>query len=79
MTDSTPPADAAAKPTGLKAMTSDVALKAYLKAPPRAQNAMLQGYTKAQPIVAKVAPHAKQLLGGGLGVLVLRRLRRRGR
>ena len=79
MTDGTPPTDATAKPTGLKAMAGDVALKAYLKAPPPAQNAMLQGYTKAQPVVAKLSPHAKQILGGGLGVLLLRRLRHRKR
>ena len=80
MTNSTAPADAApAKPTGLKAMASDVGLKVYLKAPPPAQNAMLQGFTKAQPVVAKVSPHAKQIVGAGLGLLLLRKLRRRGR
>ena len=86
MTDSTAPADTtatatatAAKPTGLKAMASDVGLKVYLKAPPPAQNAMLQGFTRAQPVVAKVSPHTKKILGGGLAVLVLRKLRHRGR
>lgn len=80
MTDSTAPAAAAAaKPTGLKAKASDVGLKVYLKAPPPAQNAMLQGFTKAQPVVAKVSPHASKILGGGLAVLLLRKLRHRGR
>ena len=44
-----------------------------------AQNATLQGFTKAQPVVAKVSPHAKKLVAGGLGLLLLRKLRRRGR
>lgn len=78
MTDSTAPADTtAAKPTGLKAKAGDVGLKIYLKAPPPAQNAMLQGYMKAQPVVAKVSPHTKKILGGGLALLVLRKARRR--
>lgn len=78
MTNSTAPVDTtAAKPTGLKAKASDVGLKVYLKAPPPAQNAMLQGFTKAQPVVTKVSPHAKKILGGGLGVLFLRKLHRR--
>jgi hypothetical protein len=80
MTDSTASAEAvAAKPTGLKAKASDVGLKVYLKAPPPAQNAMLQGFLKAQPVVAKVSPHAKKIVGGGVGLLVVRRLRNRGR
>jgi len=82
MTDSTTPADAAAaaaKPTGLKAKANDVGLKIYLKAPPPAQNAMLQGFMKAQPVVAKVSPHTKKILGGSLGLLLVRRFRRRGR
>ncbi|MCW2601586.1 MAG: hypothetical protein JWM02_3415 [Frankiales bacterium] len=82
MTDGMPPSDgaaAAAKPTGLKAKASDVGLKVYLKSPPKAQNAMLQGFMKAQPVVAKVAPHGKKILGAGVGVLLLRKLRHRGR
>jgi len=80
MTDNTAPADTtAAQPTGLKAKAGEVGLKVYLKAPPKAQNAMLQGFTKAQPVVAKVSPHTKKILGGGLAVLVLRKLRRRKR
>ena len=80
MTDTSAPVELpAAKPTGLKAKAGEVGLKVYLKAPPPAQNAMLQGYTKAQPVVAKVSPHAKKIVGGGLAVLVLRRLKHRGR
>jgi hypothetical protein len=79
MTNSTAPSDAVATPTGLKAKASDIGLKVYLKAPPPAQNAMLQGFMKAQPVVAKVSPHRKKILGGAVGVLLLRKLRRRGR
>ena len=73
-TDTTP---AAAQPTGLKAKAGEVGLKVYLKAPPKAQNAMLQGFLKTQPVVAKVSPHARKIAGGVAGVLVVRRLRRR--
>lgn len=79
MTDSVAPVDAATAPSGLKAKAADVGLKAYLKAPPPVQNAMLTGYTKAQPVVAKVSPHAKKLLGGGLAIVVVRKLRHRGK
>lgn len=80
MTDTTAPVEApVAKPSGLKAKAGEVGLKVYLKAPPPAQNAMLKGYTKAQPVVAKVSPHAKKIVGGGIAVLVLRRLKHRGR
>ena len=72
MTETTPPA-----PSGLKAKAADLGLKAYLKAPPPAQDAMLKGYTKAQPVVAKVAPHAKKLVGGSLALLAVRKLRHR--
>lgn len=66
-------------PSGLKAKASEVGLKVYLKAPPPAQNAMLQGFTKAQPVIEKVSPHAKKIVGGGLALIVLRKLRRRRR
>lgn len=80
MTNSTAPVDIApAKPTGLKAKAGDVGLKVYLKAPPPAQDAMLKGYTKTQPVVAKVSPHAKKILAGGLGLVLLRKLRHRNR
>lgn len=77
MTDTAAPV--ATAPSGLKAKAADLGLKAYLKAPPPVQNAMLTGYTKAQPVVAKVAPHTKKLLGGGLALVAVRRLRRRGK
>lgn len=76
-TEATPVEPPPAKHTGLKAKAGEVGLKAYMKAPPRLQNAMLQGYTKAQPVVAKVSPHTKKVLGGGLAILVLRKLRKR--
>jgi hypothetical protein len=80
MTGTTAPTDAAAPaPTGLRAKAGEVGLKAYLKAPPPAQNAMLQGYLKAQPVIARVSPHARKLVGAGLGVLALRTVRRRSR
>ena len=74
MTDSTTPAPA---PTGLRAKANELGLKLYLTSPPPVQNALLQGFVKAQPVVAKVSPHAKQILGGGVGVVVLRRLKNR--
>lgn len=72
MNDTPPPA-----PSGLKAKAADLGLKAYLKAPPPAQEAMLKGYAKAQPVVAKVAPHAKKVVGGGIALLAVRTVRRR--
>lgn len=75
MTDTAAPA----QPTGLKAKAGEVGLKVYMKSPPPVQNAMIQGYTKAQPAVAKVSPHMKKILGGGLAFLVLRKLKHRTR
>jgi hypothetical protein len=69
--------DAPAQQTGLKAKANEVGMNLFLKAPPKAQNAILQGYTKAQPVVAKVAPHTKQLLGGAAALLALRKVRQR--
>ncbi len=74
MTDGTAPAG-----SGLQAKANDLGLKLYLKSPPPVQNAMLQGFEKAQPVIAKVTPHAKQILSGGLGLEVLRRLKNRGK
>jgi hypothetical protein len=51
-------------------------MKAYLAAPPKAQTALLNGYLKAAPVVAKVRPHAKKVLGAALGLVVVRKLRR---
>ena len=79
MTDSTAPADVAATPSGLKKVAADIGLKAYMKAPPPVQNAMLTGFTKAQPVVAKVSPHAKKIVGGGLALVAVRKLRHRGK
>lgn len=76
MTDGTPPAPA---PTGLKAQANDLGLKLYLKSPPPAQNAMLKGFLKAQPVIAKVKPHAKKIAGGAVGIVLLRKLKNRGR
>ena len=76
MTDSVAPLTTT--PSGLKAKAADVGLKAYMKAPPPVQNAMLQGYTKAQPVVAKVSPHAKKIVGGSLAIVLVRKLRHRG-
>jgi hypothetical protein len=71
---------AATPPPGnpIKAKVGEVVMKAYLAAPPKAQTAMLNGYLKAQPVVAKVTPHQKQLLSGVLGLLAVRKLRRKG-
>jgi hypothetical protein len=79
--DATPveaiPSVPAVPATGLKAKANEVGLKVYLAAPPKAQNAMLQGFMKAQPVAAKVAPHGKKILAGGVGLLVLRKVRHR--
>ena len=69
-----PPAQPA---TGLKAKATDVATKAYLKAPPKAQTAILNGYVKAQPAVAKVSRFAKPALVGTSALFVLRKVRGR--
>ena len=66
-------------PTGLKKKAGDAGLKLYLAAPPMAQTAMLNGFMKAQPVVAKAKPHASKLLAGTGAALVLRRLKSRGR
>jgi hypothetical protein len=66
-----------AKPTGLKAKANEVGMKAYMMAPPPAQEALLQGFTKAQPVIAKVSPHAKKIAVGGVGLLLVRKVRHR--
>jgi hypothetical protein len=75
MTDSAAPTP----PSGLQAKANDLGLKLYLKSPPPVQNAMLQGFMKAQPVIAKVTPHAKKVVGGGLGLVALRKISHRGR
>jgi hypothetical protein len=71
--DATPPA------TGLKAKANEVGTALYLKAPPKAQTAILNGVVKAQPVVVKVKPHVTKVLGAGAGVLALRKvLHRKG-
>jgi hypothetical protein len=75
--DQTPAPEAPAQPGGLKAKVGEVGLKVYMKAPPKAQNAMLNGFMKAQPVAAKAKRYAKPALIGTGAVLVLRRARRR--
>lgn len=75
MTDTNPPA----KPTGVKAKANDAVMKAYLKAPPKAQTVMLNGFLKVHPYLGKLKPHAKKIVGGGVGVLALKRIRKRGK
>lgn len=69
-------ADATPPQTGLKAKATEVGTALYLKAPPKAQTAILNGVVKAQPIVDKVKPHATKLLGAAAGLLALRRVRK---
>lgn len=72
--------DTAAPPaTGLKAKANELGMKAYLAAPPKAQTAMLNGFVKAQPVVAKVKPHGKKVLGALLGLVAVRKVRSRGK
>lgn len=70
-------APAAPAPTGLKKKAGDVGLKLYLASPPKAQTAMLNGFMKAQPVLAKAAPYKTKILAGTGAALVLRRLKRR--
>lgn len=63
--------------SGLSAKLTEVGTAAFMKAPQPAQNALLVGIGKAQPVVAKVQPYAKQALAGGLGLLALLKLRGR--
>ena len=65
------------QPTGLKAKANEVGLALFMKAPPKAQNAILQGYTKAQPAIEKAKPLAKPVLAGTAALLALRKVRRR--
>jgi hypothetical protein len=67
-------ADAPLPPTGLKAKANEVGTALYLKAPPKAQTAILNGVVKAQPVVAKVKPHLTKVLGIGAGLLALRKV-----
>ena len=67
------------KPTGISAKLTEVGTAAFLKAPQPVQNGLLVGIGKAQPVVDKVKPFAKQALGAGLGLLALARLRGRGK
>ncbi len=66
-------------PSGISAKLTEVGTAAFMKAPQPAQNALLVGIGKAQPVVAKVQPYAKQALAGGLGLLAVLKLRGRGK
>jgi hypothetical protein len=68
---------APAQPSGIKAKANEVGLALFMKAPPKAQNAILQGYTKAQPVVEKAKPLAKPLLVGAGALIALRKVRHR--
>ena len=62
-------------PSGLKAKATELGTKAFMAAPPPAQNAILNGIGKAQPVVAKAKPYGKQIVGGVLGLALLKKLR----
>jgi len=62
--------------SGLKAKATEIGTKAFMAAPPPAQNAILNGIGKAQPVVSKVQPYAKQIVGGVLGIALLKKLRK---
>ncbi len=69
------------QPSGLQAQAvnkaTEIGTALFMKAPQPAQNALLVGIGKAQPVVSKVQPQAKKLLAGGLGLLMLKKLRGR--
>jgi hypothetical protein len=65
-------------PTGLKAKALQAVGKAYLAAPPPVQKATITVAMKVTPTVQKLAPYKEKILAGTLGLLALRRLRRRG-
>lgn len=77
MTDETATPEPTPTPTGLKATANEVGLKLFMKAPPKAQNALLNGIGKAQPVINKLKPHAKQLAMGGASLLLVRTIRHR--
>lgn len=62
----------------IRTKATEIGTALYLKAPPKAQTAILTGIGKAEPVVAAVKPHATKLLGAGAGLLALRRFRHRG-
>jgi hypothetical protein len=74
--EATAPAPAAA--SGLKAKATDLGTQAFMKAPPKAQNAILLGIGAVQPVAKVVTPHAKKLAVGAVSLLALRKLRHRG-
>lgn len=76
--DSTPtPPAATGLQASVKAKATEVGTALYLKAPPKAQTAILNGVGAVQPVVNAVKPHATKLVGAGAGLLALRRFRRR--
>jgi hypothetical protein len=76
-TEPAAPATAAPEPGGLKAKANALGLALYLKAPPKAQNAILQGVVKAQPVLAKAKPYRNRALAAAGTLLVVRKVRRR--
>ena len=60
----------------VQAKANELGTKAFMAAPPQAQNAILNGIGKAQPVVARVQPYAKQILGGVVGLALLRKIRK---
>jgi hypothetical protein len=66
-------------PTGLKAQAMQVALKGFMKLPPPAQQGVMKGAMKVGPVIAKAGPYKNKILAGTGAVVVLRKLRRRGR
>ena len=73
------PTPAPPAPTGLKAQALQVALKGFMKLPPPAQQGVMKGAMKVGPVIAKVAPYRNQVLAATGTLVVLRKVRNRGR
>ncbi|HVU71488.1 MAG TPA: hypothetical protein VHE83_00870 [Mycobacteriales bacterium] len=66
-------------PTGIKAQAMQVALKGFMKLPPPAQQGVMKGAMTVGPVIAKAAPHMKKVLAGTGALVVLRKVRHRGK
>ena len=66
-------------PTGIKAQAMQVALKGFMKLPPPAQQGVMKGAMAIGPVIAKVGPYKNKVLAGTGALVVLKKVRSRGR
>ena len=74
--DSATPAPA---PTGIKAQAMQVALKGFMKLPPPAQQGLMKGVMAVAPVITKAVEHKNKVLAGTGALVVLRKVRHRGK